>query len=377
MSRKVLHLIDSGGLYGAEKMLLALTAEQVAQGLDPLILSVGVPGEGKKQLELEAERLGLPLKIWRMKPGLNFRGIIKILSWADTDKFNLVHSHGYKFNILLGLLPRSIRKKICISTVHGNVYSKKFSKIWLYQLLDRYALSRLDHIVLVGEGTRRQLASHVSLTEKVSVIHNGLDIETINEETSHQVEQNILTFMDSCRPLIISVGRLAPEKGFDRLIQAFSKLKSARPEAGLIIVGTGALESSLRELTRELCVNESVLLPGYCATVPALLKQADVLVMPSLTEGLPITLLEAMAIRTPVIASAVGEIPAVLEFGKGGTILNNPSPEAIYVALEKVLSNDPKILTSVDWSEGAVKDRYTSKAMAENYRLLYGRLIPY
>ena len=73
MGMKVLHLIDSGGLYGAEKMLLSLVQEQVSQGLEPMILSAGEPGIDVKPIETEAKRKGLPLTPWRMSPGLNLK----------------------------------------------------------------------------------------------------------------------------------------------------------------------------------------------------------------------------------------------------------------------------------------------------------------
>ena len=91
MGLKVLHLIDSGGLYGAEKMLLTLVAEQVKMGLSPMILSAGEMGITEKALEIEAKRLGLPLCIWRMKPGFNFKESLKILRWAKTHKFQVLH----------------------------------------------------------------------------------------------------------------------------------------------------------------------------------------------------------------------------------------------------------------------------------------------
>lgn len=118
--------------------------------------------------------------------------------------------------------------------------------------------------------------------------------------------------------MVLGVGRLSREKGFDRLIKAFSDLKQKYPTSGLIIVGEGAFRRQFEALTEQLDVKGDVLMPGYCDKVPSLLKCSTVLVMPSLTEGLPITLLEAMALRVPVVASAVGEIPRVLGNGEGG-----------------------------------------------------------
>jgi hypothetical protein len=109
MGLKVLHLIDSGGLYGAEKMLLSLVQEQLKQGLDPMILSAGEPGTDEKPIEAEARNKGLPVTAWRMAPGLNLKESWKILKWAQDNKYQLLHSHGFKFNVLLGMYPAWIR----------------------------------------------------------------------------------------------------------------------------------------------------------------------------------------------------------------------------------------------------------------------------
>ena len=105
---RVLHIIDSGGMYGAEVMLLNLVEEQIRQGLKPVIASIGDNQTGEKPLEIEAHKRGFPLKIFRMRPGPNFIGAWKILNYAKSIDCNLLHSHGYKGNILFGFLPKKI-----------------------------------------------------------------------------------------------------------------------------------------------------------------------------------------------------------------------------------------------------------------------------
>lgn len=372
---RILHLIDSSGLYGAERMLLALVTAQVEQGLKPTILSAGVHESGEKLIELEAKRLGLPLKTWRMKPGLNVTEAIKIVRWANSQCFELFHAHGYKFNILIGLLPRGIRKKPFVTTVHGYVHARAYSKMWLYQWLDRKALSRIDHVTLVGEGIRRELPATLVNSHKVSVIHNGLDIEKLLVASGSSVSGPIGAFMREHSPLVVGVGRLSPEKGFNSLIRALPLLLRERPRAGLLILGEGHLRAEFESLVAQLKIADNILLPGYCSEVPSVLNQADVLVMPSLTEGLPITLLETMALKTPVVASAVGEIPTVLGHGKGGVVLEEPVPEAIAEAIENVLSMEGKQSETTRWAAETVHERYTNQAMEAGYRDVYRRLV--
>ena len=157
MTIKVLHLIDSGGLYGAEMMLLDLVEEQVKSGIKPLILSVGTHEDEKKPIELAAEKRSLPIKAYRMKAGFNLMSGIGVLRFAQKKKFQILHSHGYKFNILLGIIPRFMRKIPIITTVHGYVHAAYFSKMGMYQYLDRFSLQWLDFVVFVSVLTEQKI----------------------------------------------------------------------------------------------------------------------------------------------------------------------------------------------------------------------------
>jgi hypothetical protein len=115
---KILHIIDSGGLYGAEVMLLNLVAEQIKLGLDPTIASIGEKHIGEKPLETEALKRGFKLRKFSMYPGPNYPGALKILRFAHGAGIHILHSHGYKGNILFGLMPRKIRNLPLIATIH-------------------------------------------------------------------------------------------------------------------------------------------------------------------------------------------------------------------------------------------------------------------
>ena len=91
---KIFHAIDSGGFYGAEVMLVNLVAEQLQQGMHPVIVSVGDPGIEEKALEHEAIQRKLPLKVFRMHPGLNYKGAQQLLRYCHAENFDLIHSHG-------------------------------------------------------------------------------------------------------------------------------------------------------------------------------------------------------------------------------------------------------------------------------------------
>ncbi|MBI47350.1 MAG: glycosyl transferase [Marinobacter sp.] len=371
---KILHLIDSGGLYGAEKMLLSLVQEQLKQGLEPMILSAGELDIEAKPIEVEATRKGLPVTAWRMAPGLNLKESNRILKWAQRVGYDLLHSHGFKFNVLFGIYPLWVRRIPMVSTLHGYVQAPRFSKLWIYEYIDRLVIRNMQGIVLVSESMKTGLPKHL-LARSTEVIPNGLNIDELERSAETKLSEPLASFVHSHKPVIIGVGRLSPEKGFDSLISAFFDLKQKHPNAGLIIVGDGGLRAQLESMIRRFDFGGSVLMPGYCDEVPALLSSATVLVMPSLTEGLPIALLEAMSLNTSIVASAVGEIPEVLGDGCGGTLLNDTKPETIVKAIECCITETGKSSNKAQWAYDVVKCRYSSEVMSARYRIFYSRLV--
>jgi glycosyltransferase involved in cell wall biosynthesis len=371
---KILHLIDSGGLYGAEKMLLSLVQEQKHRGLEPMILSAGEPGISEKPLETEAIAKGLPVTPWRMKPGFNLQEAWKILKWAQENKYQLLHSHGFKFNVLLGMYPEWVRRIPMISTIHGYVHAPRFSKLWVYECLDRLAIRKMQGVVLVADAMKKEFRCNFP-SERLEVIPNGLNISELERAASVALDEPFRSFINSHKPIVLGIGRLSREKGFDRLIRAFADLKQKYPDSGLIIAGEGALRSEFETLIDQLKIKSDVLMPGYCATVPSLLNCSTVLVMPSLTEGLPITLLEAMSLKTPIVASAVGEIPKVLGNGDGGEVLNDVEPQTIAAAIDRCITHTHQSNEKAEWAHSRVKGKHSSEAMCVHYLQFYNRIL--
>lgn len=374
MSIRVLHLIDSGGLYGAERMLLALVEAQQESGLEPMILSVGEPGIEEKAIEKEADRLGLPMKTWRMKPGLNRNETLRICQWADEWGADLVHSHGYKFNILLGLFGRFKKEIPSVATLHGYVHAPLFTRMWVYEKLDRLVLRRMSAVVVVGEAMKKELPSGLRYSEKVAVIRNGLKVESVLQKAKKTVAGEVDAFIVSHAPVILGVGRLSSEKQFGKLILAFEKLRQCFPKAGLIIAGDGYLRDSLEQRISEHKLDEHVLLAGYCSNIPSIMARSNLLAISSATEGLPITLLEAMALRLPVVSTSVGEIPEVLENGENGVLIKNIEEELVE-AMENALADRNAARERSERASEKLARELTAQAMAAQYSVVYERAL--
>ena len=360
----IAHLIDSGGLYGAEQVLLTLCKQQQQQGLNPLIVSCGLPGEAEKPLEQAARAQSIPVLVWRMKAGINLAGMRQLHAVLVEQKIQLLHSHGYKFNILLALLGRRKAGMPLLSTVHGYVKAKFPHKMWLYELLDRIALGRFDKIILVSD-QMRQLNAFSGNSSRIGVISNGIAAE--NSMPSPVQVDGLLE--------LVAVGRLSPEKGFGYLISALAELNRAHPTCRLTLMGAGGLDAQLKLQAEQLGQSGFIRFAGFVSNAQAQFHQYHMVVMPSLTEGIPVTLLEAMRNKTPIMASSVGGIPQVL--GADNPLLITPASVDSIVSkcrdwLQKTIAEREQLIAR---NYARYMQNYTAEAMAASYLAIYQSLI--
>lgn len=368
---RILHIIDSGGMYGAEVMLLNLVQEQVKQGLQPWIASIGDPGCGEKPLECAARKQRLPMVTFRMRPGPNLPGALEILTWAKSKRCDLLHSHGYKGNILFGFLPKRVRQLPLITTVHGWTSTQStYTRMRLYEWLDRLVLPIMDGVVLVNRGmlSHPRLAARKNIS--LHVVNNGISTKKPEPYPCEQLKNQA----DSTLHLV-AVGRLSPEKGFDVLLQAMARVRDRGGNISLVLFGEGNERRNLEELINRLNLQKCVYLAGFMAEVAATFPCFDVLVMPSLTEGLPITLLEAMRARLPVIASAVGGIPHVIENERSGLLVVPGKVDSLVDAVKHILASPDRGRQYASTAERLFQQEYSSSRMAEAYLQIYTEIL--
>lgn len=368
---KVLHIIDSGGLYGAEVMLLNLVHEQIKMGHEPTICSIGEKGINEKPFETEAVKRGFKVARFRMMPGPNILGAFKILRYAKKERFDILHSHGYKGNILLGVIPRPLRKIPLITTVHGwtSIATRRFSKMKLYEWLDARSLKHIDKVVLVNNEMLSNPKIRAANLQKLTVINNGIpQIKDIN--LLKDLDKGIVNF---CKEgfIIGAIGRLSHEKGFDFLIEAVAELSADIPEVKLLIIGEGGEKGALEKMVSDRGINDRVMMPGYKDTAHRYFPLFSIFVMPSLTEGLPITLLEAMQYGVRIVATEVGGIPEVLNYGEAGILVKPGDSAAIAESLRSVHKRQSTLKTLVEKAKDRVLNNYSSHKMAVEYNYIY------
>lgn len=372
-SLNVLHLIDSGGLYGAENVLLELVREQQTLGGTPVIASMGDTGVEEKPLEKEARRQNLAVVPFRFKPGPNLLGALRIRQYAIELHFDILHSHGYKGNILFGFLPKTFLRIPIITTLHGWTSTRRGNRMWAYEQLDRISLRRLNAVVLVSAAMKQHPYLKNHRLPRLHVVSNGIP-EAIPCSRENELDSNLIDFCRGGRT-IGAIGRLSKEKGFDRLIDAFSKLTNRFPDVRLMILGEGRMRNDLETLICRFGLRNSVALPGYRPNAHRYLPFWEVFTLSSETEGLPITVLEAMRAGVPVAATPVGGIPDALDQGRSGWLFKDSTAESIYRGLDAALSDNRTTRIKAESGRKRFGENYTSRRMAENYLAIYRHIL--
>src|SRR5882672_8125284 len=375
---RILHLIHSEGVYGAELILLYLAREQQQRGHEPFVGSIRDTGTHQTPFEAVAHSWGLPVVPIRIAPRPTPGVVCSLLRAVRDVAPDVLHSHGYKPNILLGFLPRRLRGPM-LRTLHGWTGARTFSALWLYEHLDRLSLRRIESVVVV---TRRMLelsALQGVAASRRHVIENG--IPPREERLADFAARGVAPLPDELveftarEPTLIAIGRLSPEKGFTLLLEAFARASSqvAAPYQ-LLIVGDGPEREALATRIAALSLSGTVRLAGYVDGADRLLAVAAGFVMSSLTEGLPLVLLEAMQWHVPIVATAVGAIPERLDDRRREHLVPPNDLAALTHELQGLMSGDSNSGEAIASVCQALSGRYTSARMAEEYLAAYAAI---
>lgn len=360
---RVLHVISSGGMYGAEKMLLNLLAHLPATGVQPRLAVFRNGRNPRTEIAVAAAAAGIPVDFVDCRSRLDLRAMRDLRNCIDSHQIDLLHTHGYKSN-MYGLWAAQRKRVPVIATCHN--WTNDTRALRLYSIADRYILRRFNRVVGVSSTVASTLADAGVPGDRIRTIANGVPINTVPARTLHQFGG---TPIDG-RIVVGLVGRLVPQKGFQFLLRGAQKVISEFPEALFVFVGDGFYRRELEQLAVECGVARHVVFTGERADMDAVFRSFDIFVLPSLREGMPVTVLEAMAASVPVIATQVGGIPKLLENGTG--ILVDPEDaDGLAENLISLIADPIRRQALGGRGRASIERGFSAERMAENYAQLY------
>lgn len=363
---KVLQLISSGGYYGAENMLLNLCASQEQSGCQNSLLlfyNVHVPNV---EFYERARRRGIGVRMVHCNGRADWRAVRQIEEYIQEDAVDLVHTHGYKAD-LYGYLAAWRCHKPLVATCHNWVGGT--AALGIYNHLDRMALKKFNALAAVSDTVARRLLAFGVPAEKIKTIANGIDVKAFERAEP-------LPLLNAEGSTVVGVvARLDLQKGFEYLLQAARELCKTFPGLKIVIVGEGPDRDKIESMIQQYGLQSSVMLAGQQSNMPGVYAAMDIFVLPSLNEGLPMTVLEAMAASKPVIATRVGAIPGVIKDAENGLLVDPRNSEGLRNAIASLLDDPERRRRLGDRAHAWVSRNYTSEAMALKYREMYEEVL--
>jgi glycosyltransferase involved in cell wall biosynthesis len=328
----ILHVISKLPVGGVENQLSMILRKYDKKKFCPFVCSLSDKGEIGKEIEDSGIEV-IPLN--KLKHRFDWTIVKDIYNLIKERDIKIVRTHQYHAN-LYGRLAALLAKVPCIVASVHNVYTidKKIHR----RLINRFLARFTDKIVAVSEIVKKDILKYDGLREdKVMVINNGIDTDRLLSMDGNIIRTEF--YISSDVPVIGTIGRLTFQKGQKYLIEAVSKIKEKFPKIMLLVVGDGPMKEELQNYAKTLGLNEHVIFTGSRRDVPALLAAMDIFVLPSLWEGLPNALLEAMASGKSIIATDILPVREVINSEKEGILFPSRNSSAIASSIEFLLVN--------------------------------------
>jgi glycosyltransferase involved in cell wall biosynthesis len=348
---RVVHTVlqlDTGGM---EKLLVEFARHADRSRFDLHFVSLTTRG----RVADEIEALGWPVTALQTPQGLRPGLVLKLAKLFRRLGADIVHAHNSKPLIYCGPAARLAGVRPVVYTRHGTRQGARRGETILYRL----AVHTADRAVCVSEDNSRLCVRDGVAAHRVHKVWNGIDT-------------NRFAFVgpNPGGPAVM-VGRLSPEKNVETLLRAVPLITQARPDFRLEIAGDGVCLPALKALARELDLGDRVAFLGDVRDVPSLLARASMCVLPSLTEGISLVLLEAMARGLPVVATRVGGNPEVVSDDETGLLVPAGAPEQLAAAILR-LHADPDLGRKMgEAGRGRVEAHFDVRQMVAGYESIY------
>ncbi len=365
----IVHLTASTLFGGPERQMLGLAAA-LSGDYHSAFLSFSEGGRCRAFVE-EARRQGFEAdSLEHDTPHLRaaVRELAAALRRAGAD---VLLCNGYKASLLGRIAARRVGIPL-VAVSRG--WTAESWKVRLYEIADRLNLRWMDRVVCVSDGQAAKVRRAGVPAERVVVIRNAIRADRFDNPDPAYRERLLSLFPDPPRRVIGAAGRLSPEKGFGVLVEAAGRVLREDGGAGVVLFGDGALRGALARQIEAAGLAGRFVLAGFRADLDRYIPWLDVIVLPSFTEGLPNVVLEACAAGVPVVATAVGGTPEVIEDGENGYLAPPGDAKALAGCVLAVLGAEDGGRGMGEYGRRRVRAEFTFDAQAAQYRRLFAEV---
>jgi glycosyltransferase involved in cell wall biosynthesis len=328
---RIVEVLATGTNGGAQEHVYSLLSRLDRSRYDASVVSLS-GGSAIRRIQ----RLGMPVHVLEEPDdAIAVGALATFLADAGAE---IVHNHMYRAELVgtraaIALGEAGHPRPYVIGTVHSSRIRSAEDRDVLRRLTPR-----MDHLVAVSNAIVHKIAVERPSRVPVSLIHNGVDLQRYDHQEPCCTLRDEYVMAPSAQ-IVGVVARLEPEKGHSTLLDAWPLVLRAVPDAYLLVVGEGSRREALEAQVAELRIKDRVIFTGRRDDVPAVTAALDVAVLPSYREAQGLTILEAMALSRPVVASNVGGIPEMIENGRTGLLVPPHDPDALATAITRLLAD--------------------------------------
>lgn len=358
------------GLGGGEVQLMHLMRACITAGMRVALVC-------ERGAELAGRARDLGVDVVETSLGVRSTGTAVAAIRLTAARAGIIHGTGWWTNVLVRIAGSRLPGVSVVNLVHVEPEASRFDGASRAGLLarrwaDRATRREVEAYVAVSVAVAEALVRHGAQSERVHVIPNGVDLLALQAAATARIEHPLPTGEG---PLVACIARLEPVKGVEHFVRAAALLANTHPDARFAVAGAGAEESRLREIAVAARMQGRFVFLSRVSPIEPLLAAAAIVVMPSLSEGMPMVALEAGALGKPVVASAVGGLREVIDNGETGILVPPADPVALAGAIGTLL-HDPARAEAMGLAAcERVEERFTLERMTAQYLDLYTRIL--
>jgi glycosyltransferase involved in cell wall biosynthesis len=330
----------------------------------------------------KVKRSGVQVKSVDMRNRFNPGVILQLAGLMKRERVDIVHSQGARADFFARMAAKLAGAPIVVSTVPMPVEGFDVNPIrkLIYTVFNRFSERFVDRFMVVSDALEKMMIeTHKIEPQRVVKIYNGIEIDDFciadEEVVSRRLRFRKESSLGDDVPVIGVIGRLVWQKGFEYFIEAVPGVLKEKPEALFLIVGEGELKDELKAKSKKLRLENKIIFTGFMDDVKNVLASVDIFVIPSLLEGLPMILLEAMAMKKPIVAASIDGIMEILENNFSGLLVPPRDTKALAEAITYMLTHKDKALQMGSAASKIVVERFGVDIMVQKVEGVYEELL--
>ena len=375
---KILQVAYKSTISGGEKVLFDISTGLKDRGHE---ITVVCPDPG--QLPDELGEAGIRSEIIPFHKTYDLRAARQLAGFIRKNKIEVLHSHSMLTNIISRMAGHWARVPVSVSTEHLTMDLAKGGRskditgrlrARYYRALDNYTSRYNQRVIAVSNAVRDDLIEQGIPGDRITVIQNGIDIPDIGPAAGDRIKKEL--GINAGDTVLGAVGRLSPQKDYPTLLRAFKDVSQSCPEALLLIAGDGYLRENLEELTDDLKLKDRVKFLGYRSDVLEVVSTFDIYTLSSLWEGLPLAVLEAMAMGKPVVATSVPGTEEAVTEGETGSLVPLKDSRALGQRLNELVKNPERARRMGEAGKRRWEECFSLTRVIDEHEMLYQNLAP-